>query len=34
MRCPRCQHDNPPRMKFCGECYWLEHAEAALKVLT
>jgi predicted amidophosphoribosyltransferase len=20
MRCPRCQHDNPPRMKFCGEC--------------
>ena len=20
MRCPRCQHDNPPRMKFRGEC--------------
>src|SRR3989475_8348425 len=20
MRCPRCQHDNPPSMKFCGEC--------------
>jgi len=20
MRCPRCQHDNPPRTKFCGEC--------------
>jgi class 3 adenylate cyclase/tetratricopeptide (TPR) repeat protein len=20
MQCPRYQHDNPPRMKFCGEC--------------
>ena len=20
MQCPRCQHDNPPGMKFCGEC--------------
>ncbi|MFQ5520402.1 MAG: AAA family ATPase [Candidatus Methylomirabilia bacterium] len=20
MRCPRCQHENPPRVKFCGEC--------------
>ena len=20
MRCPRCQQDNPPGMKFCGEC--------------
>src|SRR3989449_2274884 len=20
MRCPRCQHDNPPGTKFCGEC--------------
>jgi class 3 adenylate cyclase len=20
MQCPRCQHENPPRMKFCGEC--------------
>src|SRR5262245_38196505 len=20
MRCPRCQHENAPAMKFCGEC--------------
>ena len=20
MRCLRCQHENPPGMKFCGEC--------------
>jgi class 3 adenylate cyclase/tetratricopeptide (TPR) repeat protein len=20
MQCPRCQHENPPGMKFCGEC--------------
>jgi class 3 adenylate cyclase/tetratricopeptide (TPR) repeat protein len=20
MRCPRCQHENPPSLKFCGEC--------------
>jgi hypothetical protein len=20
MQCPRCQHENPPREKFCGEC--------------
>jgi class 3 adenylate cyclase/tetratricopeptide (TPR) repeat protein len=20
MKCPRCQHDNPPGQKFCGEC--------------
>src|SRR6266849_3553138 len=20
MRCPRCQHDNPPGNKFCGQC--------------
>src|SRR5262247_4638407 len=20
MRCPRCQHENLPTMKFCGEC--------------
>jgi two-component system NtrC family sensor kinase len=20
MKCPRCQHENAPRMKFCGEC--------------
>ena len=20
MQCPRCQLDNPPTMKFCGEC--------------
>src|SRR5918996_5959708 len=20
MKCPRCQHDNPSGMKFCGEC--------------
>src|SRR2546425_1306696 len=20
MQCPQCQHDNPPRQKFCGEC--------------
>jgi hypothetical protein len=20
MKCPRCQHDNPSRVKFCGEC--------------
>jgi class 3 adenylate cyclase/tetratricopeptide (TPR) repeat protein len=20
MQCPRCQHENPPAMKFCGEC--------------
>ena len=20
MRCPRCQHENPSRQKFCGEC--------------
>src|SRR5207244_5998487 len=20
MQCPRCQHENPPRQKFCGEC--------------
>ena len=20
MQCPRCQHDNPSRVKFCGEC--------------
>ena len=20
MKCPRCQHENLPRMKFCGEC--------------
>ena len=20
MQCPRCQHENPTRMKFCGEC--------------
>ena len=20
MHCPRCQHQNPPGMKFCGEC--------------
>src|SRR5260370_23423235 len=20
MKCPRCQHENPPGMKFCGEC--------------
>src|ERR1043166_5115317 len=20
MKCPRCQHDNPSSMKFCGEC--------------
>jgi hypothetical protein len=20
MRCPRCQHENAPTMKFCGEC--------------
>ena len=20
MHCPRCQHENAPRMKFCGEC--------------
>src|SRR5436853_4012341 len=20
MQCPRCQHKNPPRQKFCGEC--------------
>jgi Double zinc ribbon len=20
MKCPRCQHENPTGMKFCGEC--------------
>ncbi len=20
MQCPRCQHENPPSQKFCGEC--------------
>ena len=20
MQCPRCQHQNPPQAKFCGEC--------------
>ena len=20
MRCPRCEHDNPASVKFCGEC--------------
>src|SRR5262245_54903353 len=20
MTCPRCQHENPPGQKFCGEC--------------
>ena len=20
MQCPQCQHENPPGMKFCGEC--------------
>ena len=20
MTCPRCQHENPPAVKFCGEC--------------
>ena len=20
MKCPRCQHENPPAQKFCGEC--------------
>ncbi|MDP3768165.1 MAG: adenylate/guanylate cyclase domain-containing protein, partial [Dehalococcoidia bacterium] len=20
MKCPRCQHENPPGMKFCGQC--------------
>ncbi|MGZ8483789.1 MAG: zinc-ribbon domain-containing protein, partial [Candidatus Binatia bacterium] len=20
MNCPRCQHDNPVGVKFCGEC--------------
>ena len=20
MKCPRCQHENPAGMKFCGEC--------------
>ena len=20
MQCPRCQHENPPGQKFCGEC--------------
>ena len=20
MRCPRCQHENPPGMRFCGDC--------------
>ena len=20
MKCPRCQHENPPTQKFCGEC--------------
>jgi len=20
MTCPRCQHENPPAQKFCGEC--------------
>src|ERR1041385_7560458 len=20
MTCPRCQHENPPIVKFCGEC--------------
>ena len=20
MRCPRCEHDNPAGLKFCGEC--------------
>jgi len=20
MQCPRCQHENPPRAKFCEEC--------------
>ena len=20
MRCPRCQHENPTGMKFCGQC--------------
>src|SRR5262249_5368654 len=20
MKCPRCQHENPPRAKFCVEC--------------
>ena len=20
MKCPRCQHENHPAMKFCGEC--------------
>ena len=20
MKCLRCQHENAPRMKFCGEC--------------
>lgn len=20
MKCPRCQQENPPQLKFCGEC--------------
>ncbi|MBI3625493.1 MAG: zinc ribbon domain-containing protein [Candidatus Rokubacteria bacterium] len=20
MKCPRCQHENPASLKFCGEC--------------
>ena len=20
IRCPRCEHENPPSVKFCGEC--------------
>ena len=20
MQCPRCRHENPPEVKFCGEC--------------
>jgi signal transduction histidine kinase len=33
MHCPRCQHDNPPRQKFCGECGTLlpRSAESALR---
>src|SRR5215510_4837925 len=27
MNCPRCQHENPPAQKFCGECgAWLTAA--------
>ena len=32
MKCPRCQHDNPPEAKFCEECV-LHHSRALAPIV-